>query len=369
MEKFSEDEKSALYAGSFDPITKGHLWVIKRAVKLFDHLYIGVASNPNKKTYLTIEERVSMIKGVLNEYGLVRVSVIPMDTSKFTVSLMKEKNIKWFIRGIRNSADFEYENSLIQINNDIADKEDWSIETLFFTPPNSLSNISSSMVRGLLPFKGWRGVIKEYVDESVYLRLLKKELVDRYHISTNKSKDLEKYFERGRYYHNIEHIYNMCEEFEELLNGKIFNNKPLIIESILYHDLFYDSMLPDRENVQLSIDYYRGVFNDFYDKNWKKNVVELIETTDYSKGKRSILTDLDLSILGKPEKEYDLYCEKIRKEYAWVEESLYCKERIKILENISSKPIYENQYFIDKYEVQAKKNIEREIVQLKSKLK
>lgn len=133
---------TALYAGSFDPITYGHTDIIEAGLNIFDKVIIGVAVNPDKKTYLPLEKRVELIK-------ICFPGIEVYSYSNLTVKFAKEHGATVLLRGLRSSADFEYENQLAQINS----KLDCNIKTVFLTAKPEHSSISSSAVRELLAHK------------------------------------------------------------------------------------------------------------------------------------------------------------------------------------------------------------------------
>ena len=135
----------ALYAGSFDPITLGHLDIIENSSKIFEKVIIGVTINPNKKFLLPIEKRVELIKECTKKYSNIEV----FSFDGLTVDFAKKHNATILIRGLRNSADFEYENQLAQINATL----NKDIKTIFLTSKPEYNFISSSAVKELLLYK------------------------------------------------------------------------------------------------------------------------------------------------------------------------------------------------------------------------
>lgn len=129
----------AIYAGTFDPITFGHLDIIARAAKMFDHLIIGVASSPNKKTLFSLEERMHLLQAVLHPY--TNIAVKGFDT--LLVAFAKQENAKVILRGLRNTTDFNYESQLDNMNRHL----DAEIESIFLMPQENYRSISSSLVR------------------------------------------------------------------------------------------------------------------------------------------------------------------------------------------------------------------------------
>lgn len=158
------EKRRAIYAGSFDPVTNGHLWVIEKGARLFDELVIAIGENPSKNYMFSVEERVAMLSETLTEYENVNLRVIG---NKYLVKYAAEQKISYLLRGIRSVQDFEYEKSMAQINHDlVAD-----IETVYLLPPASISQISSSMVKGLVGPDEWEESLKKYVPQAVLGRL------------------------------------------------------------------------------------------------------------------------------------------------------------------------------------------------------
>lgn len=131
----------AIYPGSFDPFTKGHLDVAKRASYIFDEVIIALLNNPSKNAFIPLEERVSLIQVAIADEGLSNIKVDFFDG--LTVSYAKQKNAKVLIRGLRAVSDFEYEMQLAQMNQNL----DNSIETVFLTTKPKYNFISSSGVK------------------------------------------------------------------------------------------------------------------------------------------------------------------------------------------------------------------------------
>lgn len=134
----------AVYPGSFDPLSNGHLDIINRAAKILDELHIIVSVNKSKKNTFTIEERVNMIKLVTKHLPNVYVS----SYEGLVVNYCKENGIKILIRGLRNYQDYEAEFSLYQFNLDI----DSNVETMLMMPTNKHIFVSSSAIKELVSF-------------------------------------------------------------------------------------------------------------------------------------------------------------------------------------------------------------------------
>lgn len=139
--------KTAVYAFSGDPITYGHIDIIRRALLLFDHITIAIGSNPSKKYLFSIDEREDMTRVALKEFG-DRVDV--QSFSGLLIDFLKENGISYIIRGIRSNSDFEYEKLLSDINK----TQNIGIETLFLTSNESKGFISSSASKELVKNMG-----------------------------------------------------------------------------------------------------------------------------------------------------------------------------------------------------------------------
>lgn len=153
----------AIYPGSFDPITNGHLDILKSGSEIFDKVIIAVSYNINKKGFLTVDERVNLIKESVAQYKNVEVDAF----EGLTVEYAKKRGVDTLLRGLRTSFDFEYELQLSQTNNAL----DKNIKTVFLITKPEYNFISSSMVREILLNKG---DISKFVPENVEKYLLSK---------------------------------------------------------------------------------------------------------------------------------------------------------------------------------------------------
>mgnify|MGYP001247914930 FL=1 len=137
--------KKAIFPGSFDPITIGHVDIIKRAMKVFDEIIIAVGDNTDKKYMFPKEKRVEFVKQTFNNYNSIKIE----SYSGLTVDFCNKNNTEFMIRGLRNPGDFEFEKSIALTNRKMTD-----IETIFFLTSPENSFVSSSIVRDLIRNSG-----------------------------------------------------------------------------------------------------------------------------------------------------------------------------------------------------------------------
>ncbi len=157
--------KVAIYPGTFDPITNGHLDIILRATKFVDKLVIAVSNNNKKETLFDTNERVEMIKKVIKDQNISNVEVDYFDG--LLISYAKKKNANVIIRGLRAISDFEYEFQMTGMNY----KLDPKIETVFLMASDKVQLISSKLIREISSLKG---DVSKFVPKSVEERLKKK---------------------------------------------------------------------------------------------------------------------------------------------------------------------------------------------------
>ena len=162
--------KSAVYPGSFDPITLGHLDVIKRASQMFDELTVSVLDNKAKNALFSVEERVSILKEVTKDIPNVKVDSF----NGLLIDYAREKDIHISVRGLRAITDFEYELQIAQTNRKLSNEK---LDTVFLTTSLEYAYLSSSGVKEIASFGGdISQCVPEYVAKLVYDKFKQAEL-------------------------------------------------------------------------------------------------------------------------------------------------------------------------------------------------
>jgi len=138
--------KTALFPGSFDPVTKAHVDIVKRSLGLFDKVYIGIGVNSTKASFLSIEKREQMLRAVFENEPKIHIIAY----EGLTVNFCKSIGAEYMIRGIRTVSDFEYEKAIAQMNHSLMPE----IESIFIVSKPGYSSISSTIVREIMRHNG-----------------------------------------------------------------------------------------------------------------------------------------------------------------------------------------------------------------------
>jgi len=157
--------RRGVYAGSFDPITNGHMYMIQEGARLFDELTVAIGINPDKQYTFELEERMEFLRACTAGIPNVKLDHF---TNKFLVHYAREIDASHVLRGIRNPNDYEYERGMRYINADLSP----DIATVFMVPPREIAEVSSSFVKGLVGPKGWQQIVKQYLPSPVYKAFL-----------------------------------------------------------------------------------------------------------------------------------------------------------------------------------------------------
>jgi len=151
-------KKIAVFPGSFDPITLGHVAVVNRAVPLFDELIIAIGDNADKKHMFPVEQREKWIKDIFKNEPKIKVEVY----NGLTVEFCKKTGARFILRGLRTSADFEFERSIAQVNRQLAPE----VDTMFILTEAKYTPVTSSIIRDIIRNGG---DISKFVPEEVRL--------------------------------------------------------------------------------------------------------------------------------------------------------------------------------------------------------
>jgi pantetheine-phosphate adenylyltransferase len=146
----------AIYAGSFDPLTSGHLWVIEQGAMLFDELVVAIGVNPTKSCDFTLDERLDMLTETIKHFPNIEVDSY---LNKYLIDYAQKKQASFILRGIRNETDYAYERTMRNINGDL----DKNVSTVFLMPPRDLAEVSSSMVKSMIGPDGWENIVSKYL--------------------------------------------------------------------------------------------------------------------------------------------------------------------------------------------------------------
>lgn len=157
---------NVVYAGSFDPPTKGHLWMIEEGARLFESLTVAVGTNPEKSSTFTVEKRISMLESITSGIAATNVTVATFD-NRYLVDYARSIGATYILRGIRSPSDFEYERVMRHINADMCP----DITTVFLMPPRQIAEVSSSLVKGMVGPDGWQSTVERFVPAVVFKAL------------------------------------------------------------------------------------------------------------------------------------------------------------------------------------------------------
>ena len=136
-------KRIAVFPGTFDPFTLGHMSIVSRGLELLDEVVIAIGINDSKRTYFTVEQRLEMLRDLFRDNPRIRV----VSYDSLTIDLAKQWNARFILRGIRSVNDFEYEKTIADVNRKLS-----GVETIILVTEPELTHISSTIVRELLRF-------------------------------------------------------------------------------------------------------------------------------------------------------------------------------------------------------------------------
>lgn len=359
----------AIFAGSFDPLTKGHEGIIKVAAGIFQEVLVVISDNPQKKSLFSLTQKEEIINHFILEAKLVNVKVKYLPQGEYLASYAKSQGVEFLVRGVRNTQDFEYEKTIEVINQEINPL----IKTIYLSPGKDLSHLSSSLAKSLVGYGSWREVVSKMVNSKALVLFRKKEaekLLSSYWKKVDPSTKgqeyfekviLEKYAELHRHYHDYYHLVELFKKLEEAssipsLSKQVKAGEKALILQTFFHDLIYDPKKSDNEEASSKM------FEEYYKKEdtLRDQVISgILATKSHSLPTKyeinDLFLDLDLSILGASSEQFKIYEENIRKEYSFVPEDVYLSARGKIMKNLNIS--YKNQALEDLWGPQRELNL------------
>ena len=378
--------KKIAFSGTLDPITNGHMWVIQEARTLADEVVVLVSHNPAKKPRFSDEQRKAIVEQSLAAEGWNDVSVMIV-RGDYTARVAKRHGIDYLIRGLRNTADFDYENLLQQANQEVLQ----GAKTLFVMPPRDLGSVSSSFVRGLMGPVGWHTYVKKFVPAPAYHAMILDWLLSDWQAlwrQPDLADDTAHWFAQltgasaygapSRHYHNLDHLVHGLSEIAVWADnsGASQTDVDTLKKAFWFHDAVYESSPTSRvashSNEEASAQLWLAAGLD--NTNADDGPAALIRATDHLQMQqvthrlKDVMLSIDLAIFGQAANVYDDYACAVREEYRAVEEQLYRTNRRQVLAHFlmmaSAGTLYPAPYFADLYLEAARANIMREIAAL-----
>lgn len=372
--------RAAAYAGSFDPITNGHLAIATAASRMFDKLYFLVAVNPDKRGRFKPEERVALARASLAH--LPNVEVVSLQ-GQYVVQWARENGCGWLVRGLRGAADLDTERVIEKVNASIVP----DVQTVYIPAPQAVENVSSSLVMGLVGPRGWRAVVKGLVPKPVYEALRNQYLLGRYKEgvpdatarSVSWNRIVEAYSDPGRHYHTLDHVADMLDLLDQYARPQwkwaSWEDDPTayweVVLAVFFHDLVNGGM--DGQDEEKSVQAAERALNA-EDGCLSLDTKKLIRAT-YKAGvgqelspKAQLFVDADMAILGAHPERYAEYARQIRQEYAQFSDDQYRQGRAHFLAETLARPrIFFSGVFYNAFEKQARENMQRELDSLEAR--
>jgi pantetheine-phosphate adenylyltransferase len=353
---------------------------------------VFLSENPAKQPQFPAEKRKQIIELSAAERGWDNVSVVVVK-GDYTARAAKKHGIDYLIRGIRNTADFDYENLIQQTNVDVLG----GAKTIFVMPPRDLGSVSSSFVGALQGPVGWNWNVRKFVPGPAHrawmVDWLRKEweLLWGYAAARQNNEmqtigSANAWFERlsgaggyggpQRHYHNLDHLVHGLTEIRVwgLNTGASQAALATLKKAFWFHDIVHGADaaagLSDEEQSA------RLWLSSGLDPAAADDVAVLIRATDHFQTAaiahplKAAMVSIDLAILGQDDDVYDAYAQAIREEYRHVPEPLYRAKRIEMLTHLHGKAetgkLYADAYFTEHYNLPAMANMRREIDRLQA---
>jgi pantetheine-phosphate adenylyltransferase len=368
------------FSGTLDPITNGHMWVIGEARSIAEEVVVFLSENSTKQPKFSAEERRAIVLESCAERQWDNVQVVIVK-SDYTARVARKHGLDYLIRGIRTTADFDYENLIQQTNVEVIG----GAKTLFVMPPRDLGSVSSSFVKALEGPVGWNWTTRKFVPAPAYrawiLSWLHKEWQALFPGEAAgqwfaKLTGADAYGGATRHYHNLDHLVHGLAE----IRAWSANTRParrdidIVRAAFWFHDAVYAHGAADGvSNEEASARLWLGS-GLAADAAMADEVAQLIRATDHFQGGavshplKDIMLGVDLAILGQDEEVYGHYARGIRAEYGHFPDEHYNSQRGQVLAHLRSKAeqrqLYVDRWFADQYNEAAIVNMTRELAML-----
>jgi pantetheine-phosphate adenylyltransferase len=384
--------KRAVYAGSFDPTSAGHIHVVQKAAATFDEVVVVVAHNSAKTGYFSVEDRVRFCKDAFSHIPNVKVDQV---SDSYVVDYAERIGATHLVRGLPTVADFQYEYELYHNNRSINPK----LDTVFVMCDKDVQQVRSSTVRGMVGYRGWVKRVKPLVPKTVFDALLLKHMEKEWmSLWPKMSQHCQPLFEMAwkhiadrmarRGYHNLEHIRSMLDGFAdyEEKHGKMKDDRNVFMVAIWLHDIVVssDESGPYPKDWPVSSTSWTPEEHSAEYARWLVShcrfgklppeadfIHALILATDYSKPRergdlQKLLCCLDCAVLASSKDDYAEYKCAVFNEYVPVCGMLaFTQGRHdflkSVLENGSDIVKFFGHPDFAKFETQARINMEREL--------
>jgi len=380
--------QAAVYVGSFDPMTLGHIDVVKAASKMhFPKLYVAIGINPEKDPMFTTKERLAMIEREMDRdvrpYLAPGQEVIVTSYEGMTVDFMKKVGASICVRGLRGVKDLEEEGDLAAVNKDLYGSDDFT--QIYIASNPARRHVSSSIARALCA-TGRDLELLKYVSADIAAKMLEKrdfltaqnvvpaeeakklqtlwqEFVPHNGDAADKSynKLIRKYGEKHRKYHTVQHLAESFKLFEE--NKTAIHDPQAVALALFYHDVVYN--IPSDGNEEQSAQYAKRALTEMgAEPQLISRVAELIEMTERHTAPApdadaALMMDIDMAILGAAPARYKKYAAEVEAEYtSHLTPEEYRAGRLAFLETCHAKTrFFITDTFEKKYGEQSRRNL------------
>lgn len=410
-------ERAALYAGSFNPVTKGHLHVIGHATKMTDRLVVGVGTNPKKDPLFSGAERVAMIrddimKNLQPELDAAgnpcRIDVIEYQGA--TTDVMQAEGLSVFFRGVRGVSDFNDEDTMALANADLFNDGDFEgnlqeqfTQSLIYTTTPELRKVSSSVARELCML-GKDDALLRYVTPDVRLRLIQRmdekgmrpATDKKYNILSTEDfaalKDmwdeltpscdraladeiftdvLTRYAAADRYYHNGGHLAELAAHWREFKDE--LSDAATVGLALFFHDVIYDAARTDNEaqSASYAASRLKDMGFDAVDITRVEDLIEMTASHNAPAGDfdAALMLDMDMAVLGAEPNQYQKYAQAVAAEYSKTYSAGdYARGRLSMFiePSLEKENLFLTDKFRQRYQEQARRNLRAEIVTLEN---